>query len=136
MVKKHFQDKKPYCLFMNKILIGKNMLWWNTNLRSCVFLWWKFWRLMPCLHSLLISWLLKDFSTENSPLSRSRLKVLEAALVIEIIFHFLVRLWMRLVFVIEICREEISRIRPLISRFLRVTFVFLLWLLFGRKTIF
>ena len=61
--KKTLPRQKPYCLFMNKILIWKNMLWWNTNLRSCVFLWWKFWRLMPCLYSLLISWLLKDFST-------------------------------------------------------------------------
>ena len=61
--KKTLPWQKPYCLFMNKILIWKNMLWWNTKLRSCVFLWWKFWRLKPCLYSLLISWLLKDFST-------------------------------------------------------------------------
>ena len=105
---------------MNKILIWKNIIWWSTKIRFCVFLWRNFWRLKLCLYSFSISCLLKDFSTfenENSSLPRSRLKVLEAALVIEIIFHFLVFLWMRLFFVIEICREEISLVRPLISRF-------------------
>ena len=68
-------------------------------MRLCVFLWWNFWRLKLCLYSFLISCLLKDFSTfenENSSLPRSRLKVLEAALVIEISFHFHVFLWLRL----------------------------------------
>ena len=105
---------------MNKILIWKNIIWRSTKIRLCVFLWCNFWRLKLCLYSFSISCLLKDFSTfenENSSLPRSRLKVLEAALVIEIIFHFLVFLWMRLFFVIEICREEISLVRPLISRF-------------------
>ena len=118
--KKTLPRQKPYCLFMNKILIWKNIIWWSTKIRLCVFLWRNFWRLRLCLCSFSISCLLKDFSTfenENSSLPRSRLKVLEAALVIEIIFHFLVFLWMRLFFVIEICREEISLVRPLISRF-------------------
>ena len=105
---------------MNKILIWKNTIWWSSKIRLCVFLWRNFWRLKLCLYSFSISCLLKDFSTfenENSSLPRSRLKVLESALVIEIIFHFLVFLWMRLFFVIEICREETSLVRPLISRF-------------------
>ena len=103
-------------------------------MRLCVFLWWNFWRLKPCLYSFSISCLLKDFSTlenENSSLPRSRLKVLEAALVIEIIFHFLVFLWMRLFFVIEICREEISLVRPLISRFWGYLRFFIMVIIFG-----